>query len=116
MKFSPRTFLAAAVLLSTALASPAQTTGNDNLVARFTVVANRFVADPARHRIYASVPADNTVAVIDTAPIRLSNTIPIGLTPAGMAMSPDGLSLYVALSGTTRIGVLDLTTLATLQP
>lgn len=116
MKFFPRTFLASALLLGTALTSPAQTTGYDNLVARFLVVANRFVADPARHRIYASVPADNTVVVIDTDPIRLSNTIPIGLTPAGMAMSPDGLSLYVALSGTTRIGVIDLTTLATLQP
>ena len=116
MKFFPRTFLASALLLGTALTSPAQTTGYDNLVARFLVVANRFVADPARHRIYASVPADNTVVVIDTDPIRLSNTIPIGLTPAGMAMSPDGLSLYVALSGTTRIAVIDLTTLATLQP
>lgn len=105
-----------ALLLGTALTSPAQTTGYDNLVARFTVAANHFVADPARHRIYASVPADNTVVVIETDPIRLSKTISIGLTPAGMAMSPDGLSLYVALSGTTRIGVIDLTTLATLQP
>ncbi len=116
MKFCPRTFLASALLLGTALTCPAQTTGFDNLVARFTVAASRFVADPARHRIYASVPADNAVMVIETDPIRLSETIPIGLTPAGMAMSPDGLSLYVALSGTTRIGVIDLTTLTALQP
>ena len=116
MKFFPRTFLAPALLLGTALTSPAQSTGSDNLIVRFLVAANHFVADPARHRIYASVPADNTVVVIETDPVRVAATIPIGLTPAGMAMSPDGLSLYVALSGTTRIGVLDLTTLATLQP
>jgi DNA-binding beta-propeller fold protein YncE len=115
MKFPP-TLLASALLLGTALTSPAQTTGYDNLVARFTVAANRFVADPARHRIYASVPADNTVVVINTNPFLLEKTIPVGLAPAGMAMSPDGLSLYVALSDTTRIAVIDLTTLATLQP
>ncbi|HEY3663694.1 MAG TPA: putative Ig domain-containing protein [Chthoniobacterales bacterium] len=116
MKFFLRTSLATALLFSTALTSPAQTTGSDNLVARFALTAQRFVADPARQRIYASLPADGSVAVLSSNPVNLLQTIPVGLAPAGMALSADGLSLYVALSGTTRIAVVDLTTLTTLQP
>ncbi len=106
-----RIFLAFALLLVSVLESSA-----DNLVARFDLQVHRFVADPARHRIYASLMADDAVAVIDSQTRLFTQTIPVGLAPAGMALSPDGLSLYVALSGTTRVGVIDLTTLATLQP
>ncbi len=107
-----RALLAIALLLAPTFSSSA----DSNLVARFDLQVHRFTADPARHRIYASLMGDDSVAVIDSGTRTFTNTIPVGLAPAGMALSPDGLSLYVALSGTTRVGVVDLTTLVTLQP
>ena len=107
--------LACSLLLGATLTTPVYADGN--FYQYFPgLVASRFVSDPARHRIYASLTATNEVAVIDTNPISVTTKVPIGLAPVGMAMSPDGLSLYVALSGTGRVAVLDLTTLTTLQP
>jgi|SRR5712671_4242095 len=38
----------------------------------------------------------NTVSVIDTATNAVSATIPVGPTPMGVAVSPDGSKVYVA--------------------
>ena len=107
--------LRALVAFALLLAPTLTTSADSNLVARFDLQVHRFIADPARHRVYASLMGDDSVEVIYPE-THISTTIPVGLAPAGMALSPDGLSLYVALSGTTRVGVIDLTTLATLQP
>ncbi|HEY3594525.1 MAG TPA: hypothetical protein VGL13_11645, partial [Polyangiaceae bacterium] len=68
------------------------------VVKSFSVGAQFFTADPARHRIYASVPTKNQVVAIDTETLKILATIPVGLGPAGMALSVDGTKLYVALT------------------
>ncbi len=104
------------VLFGSGLTMQAQSTGSDNLVGQLPVVAHRLVADPVRHRIYASLMADNSVAVIDTQTLKITNTIAIGMAPAGMSMSPDGSTLFVALSGASQVGVINLTTFTTSSP
>ncbi|MGZ5023910.1 MAG: hypothetical protein ACXWBS_03505 [Chthoniobacterales bacterium] len=82
----------------------------------FSYGVGRLAADPLRPRVYATVPNDNTVVVIDTTTLTVSKTIPIGSSPVGLAVSADGKKLWVANSGSTNfaIGVIDLETLTTL--
>lgn len=79
------------------------------------LTVNRLITDPARNRVYASLNASNTVAVIDAAKLTLLKTIPVASEPAGMSISPDGNTLFVAEKGATNpvIGVIDLDALVT---
>ena len=90
-----------------------------------TLGATRLAADPTRDRIYALVPANNSVAVIDTTTLAVTATVPIGTNPVDLSISPDAATLYVANSnseygaigsGTDTISVLDLATLQTRAP
>src|SRR5437763_2366277 len=76
----------------------------------------RLAAGPARSRIYATLPNDNSVLVIDTTSLTVAKNIPIGSSPQGLAISADGSKLWVANSGSTTfgIGIVDLNTLTTL--
>jgi DNA-binding beta-propeller fold protein YncE len=73
-------------------------------------------ADPIRPRVYATVPSENSVIVIDTTSLLIVEIIPIGSAPQGLTVSADGSKLWVANSGSTTfgIGVIDLNTLTTL--
>lgn len=114
MKFLTRTLLASALLWASI--SRSVEAAEANLIKQFDLVASRFVADPARHQIYASITGDNSVVVIDTNSLAVTKTLAIGSAPMGMAMSPDGAKLYVALSGANQIGVIILTNLAISAP
>lgn len=92
---------------------PAEAAYN-NIVQTFDLAASRFVADPTRGLIYASITGSNTVAVIDPSNLTVIKMITVGAAPLGMDISPGGGKLYVALSGTTRIAVVDLVTLTAL--
>jgi YVTN family beta-propeller protein len=85
--------------------------------ATFNLPVSRFALDPVRPRMYATVTASNSVAVIDTSTLSLVQLIPTGASPIGLAVSPDGSRLYVANSGSTTNGVtvIDLTTLSVLS-
>ena len=74
----------------------------------FTV--NRLITDPLRNRVYASLSANNSVAVIDAVKLAIIKTIPVASEPSGLAISPDGNTLFVAERGATNpeIGVIDL--------
>src|SRR5205823_5317385 len=60
----------------------------------------------------------DTVSVIDsrrdqlaaTIPVGLSKGHPVGATPDGLAVSPDGTTLYVALGGENAVQVIDTRT------
>ncbi|HYM42699.1 MAG TPA: cytochrome D1 domain-containing protein [Steroidobacteraceae bacterium] len=54
---------------------------------------------PAAERLYVSNEDDGTVTVIDTDRGAALATIPAGKRPRGLALSPDGARLYVAVSG-----------------
>jgi YVTN family beta-propeller protein len=86
------------------------------VAALFNYATGYLTADPLRPRVYATVPNDNLVIVIDTASLSVIKTIPIGSSPQGLAVSADGSKLWVANSGSTTfgIGIVDLNTLTTL--
>src|SRR5437763_9214087 len=74
-------------------------------VADFNAKVSRFAVDPTRARIYATAPDQNAVLVYDTTKLALLKTIPIGSSPRGCCISPDGSKLYVANSGSTTAGI-----------
>jgi YVTN family beta-propeller protein len=80
----------------------------------FDLKVARLVSDPARGLIYASLTESNNVVVIDPATMSIVKTLSVGLAPVGMSISADGTKLYVALSGATQIGVINLSTLGVL--
>lgn len=86
--------------------------------AKFNAKVSRFAVDPVRARVYATSPDQNAVLVFDSTELKLLQTIPIGSSPRGCSISPDGTKLYVANSGSTTagIGVVNLDTLQTLSP
>ncbi len=85
-----------------------------DLRATLPIAAGRLLADAGRARVYASLPAEKSVAVIDATSLSVLATIPVKSAPAGLALSPDGKKLYVAETGKTapEIGVIDLDALS----
>jgi DNA-binding beta-propeller fold protein YncE len=67
------------------------------------------VSDPVRHRMYISVR--NEVVVLSTDTYLVQNELFVGSQPAGLALSADDQSLYVALSRGGSIVVVNLNTL-----
>ncbi len=104
--------LAALFLFSTA---PVQAQSGV-LLKTFDIKAGKLLLDPSRPRLYATLPQDNSLAVIDTDTNTVLTTFFIGSDPVDLSISPDGTRLYVANQGSTSaaIGVVDLTSLTTL--
>ena len=113
MKRFLRLFAIFALLLVPCVARAQDPLGG--LAATFPIVPSKLLADPVRNRVYAAVPATNSVAVIDTTTLMVVATVPIGPDPVDMAISMDGNTLYVANKGsaTAAVGILDLNMLAT---
>lgn len=82
----------------------------------FNRAVGSLAADPVRARVYATVPGDNTVIVVDTNSLTVTRTIQIGSIPQHLAVSADRSKLWVVNSGSTTsaVGVIDLTTLQAL--
>ena len=53
---------------------------------------------------------DNTVSVIDTATNTVIATVPVGIYPIGVAVTPDGTKVYVANAGSDNVSVIDTAT------
>jgi YVTN family beta-propeller protein len=60
--------------------------------------------------MYASVPAQNEIAVFNLQTLQIVNTINAGSQPGGMSFSPDGSRLYVADRGADAISVINTAT------
>lgn len=61
-------------------------------------------AAPAAPRLYVSDERGGTVVVVDATSGNVLSRIAVGKRPRGMALSPDGTRLYVALSGSAIAG------------
>ena len=59
---------------------------------------------------YASIPAGNVVAVVNTSTETVITTIPVGSNPKGLAISPDSNKVYVAVGSGSAIKVIDTAT------
>lgn len=55
-------------------------------------------------RIYVSNEDGDSISVVDGQTQAVVATIPVGKRPRGMRLSPDGRTLYVALSGSPKAG------------
>jgi YVTN family beta-propeller protein len=67
---------------------------------------------PDGRRVYVANSSDATVSVIDAASGTLITLIPVGLNPIGVAVTPDGSSVYVTNNGpiTQTVSVIDTAT------
>jgi YVTN family beta-propeller protein len=69
---------------------------------------------PSGGTAYVSLPDSSTLAIIDTTTGRVTDSIPVGVDPAGIAVSADGGLVYVTdfTAGATDAGfaVIDTTT------
>jgi YVTN family beta-propeller protein len=52
----------------------------------------------------------NTVSMVDTSMRKVVDTLKTGVGPTGMALSKDGLKLYVANAKDNTVGIYDLKT------
>src|SRR6516162_6744504 len=59
---------------------------------------------------YITNQASSTVSVIDTATDTVIATIPVGLVPVGVAVSPDGSKVYVTNALSNTVSVIDTAT------
>ncbi len=56
-------------------------------------------APPAAGRLFVTNETSGDITVVDVAAAKTIATIPVGKRPRGIRLSPDGTTLYVALSG-----------------
>jgi YVTN family beta-propeller protein len=56
-------------------------------------------ASPAGYRIYVTNEASGDLSVIDSTTHEVTATVKLGKRPRGIHASPDGRTIYVALSG-----------------
>src|SRR5204862_6339390 len=61
-------------------------------------------APPPPVRAYVTNEASGDLTIIDPGARRVIATAPLGKRPRGIAVAPDGKSLYVALSGSPNAG------------
>lgn len=71
-----------------------------------------FVVDEDRNLIYVSMTELNQIYVIDISSRQVVEKVLIGSQPRGIALSRDNKTLYVALSGSGDVTMLDLDTKA----
>jgi len=69
------------------------------LAASLAVATSLLPAGARAARAYVSNEDDGTVTVIDTQRLTALATVAVGKRPRGLVLSPDGASLYVALTG-----------------
>jgi PQQ-dependent catabolism-associated beta-propeller protein len=68
-----------------------------------------FASRPApAETIYVSNELDNTISVVDGSSLEVTETIPVGRRPRGLALSADRKSLFVASGDDNRVDVIDL--------
>src|SRR5437660_12893834 len=64
---------------------------------------------PARDpQLWVSNEVSNTISVIAPRSNAVTATITVGRRPRGMALSPDGRTVYVALGQDDAVGVIDV--------
>jgi YVTN family beta-propeller protein len=74
--------------------------------ATFGLRVTHCIEDPNRPIVYAADTGNSAVDVIDLGTLSVVGMIPVGQSPEGMALSPDGSKLYVANAGSDSISVI----------
>ena len=80
-----------------------------DVVAEYSFPASSFAMSPTRPIMYATIPSQNSIAIINTNTLAAS-TIFVGSRPTNLALSPHGTKAYVANSATNFVVVFDTQT------
>jgi len=80
-----------------------------DVVAEYRFPASSFVMHPTRPMMYATIPSQNSIAIINTNTLAAS-TVFVGSHPSNIALSPHGSKAYIANSTTNFVVVFDTQT------
>ena len=72
-------------------------------------------ASALAYTIYVSNEKDNTVTVIDSNTLQVTNTLKVGRRPRGIALGKDGKLLYVCASDDDGIEVIDTASMSVVR-
>ena len=86
-----------------------------DLVVELGGLASDIAYDSARQLVYVSVPSRDEIVVVSTQTREVVDRLVPGPGPQGIDLSIDGSRLFVALSGTGTIAILDIDTGATTE-
>jgi YVTN family beta-propeller protein len=105
-------YLAAAMLcaFSTGWLASSSHAAVGDVVAQYPFGASAMVMSPTEPYIYATIPSQNSVAIINTNTLAVENTVFVGSGPAGLTFSPDGRYAYIANSSSSFVVVFDTQT------
>jgi YVTN family beta-propeller protein len=104
-------FIAGLVCWASALllADDAQSAFGD-ILAQYSFRASSLVMSPSQPLMYATIPSQNSIAIINTNTLAVESTVFVGSGPANLAFSPDGLKAYIANSASNFVVVFDTQT------
>src|SRR4051812_4722157 len=92
--------------LSLPLLAPNTHAALGDLAAQYSFAATTMVMSPTQPYMYATLPAQNSVAIINTNTLAVS-TVFVGSGPSNIAFSPDGAKAFITNSGSSFVVVLD---------
>src|SRR2546429_7976357 len=72
-----------------------------DIVAQYPFPASSFTMSPTQPLMYATIPSQNSVAIINTNTLVVEDTVFVGSGPTNLAFSPDGSKAYIA-NGTSN--------------
>jgi YVTN family beta-propeller protein len=78
-----------------------------DVVAEYSFPASAFVMHPTRPQMYATIPSQNSIAIINTNTLAVERTVFVGSRPANLAFSPDGSKAYIANSASNFVVVFN---------
>jgi YVTN family beta-propeller protein len=84
--------------------------GTAVVLAGLGLAAPAAAAGAGGYNAYVTDSRQNQVYVIDTATNAITATVPVGATPHGLAVLPDGSRVYVADHGSEAVSVIDSAT------
>src|ERR1700747_3239365 len=101
---SRRLLLGLICWLSASLAANNAQAAFGDVAAHYSFPASSLVMSPTQPYMYATIPSQNSIAIINTDTL-VASTVPVGSGPANLAFSPDGSKAYIANSTSNFVAV-----------
>jgi YVTN family beta-propeller protein len=81
-----------------------------DIVAEYSFPASSLVMSPTQSLMYATIPSQNSIAIINTNTLAVESTVFVGSGSVNLAFSPDGSKAYIANSTSNFVVVFDTQT------